>query len=269
MIKRNFVSWGGTALFSALISLTMTSTDIRAQDTSNNPPSVRDFIVVATPQAPHKFEDQKGQTGIDVDIIRKFFNTQNITAQIKFTTSGKRLLREAKQGRAEMVLLISKNSERESFLDYPNQSYINLGWQFVIRTNDKDKIKFETVEDLKGLRVGATEGYSYTPTFWESGLNLIITQENKLHIQRLLKNRIDIVPMNAIRVRYDAFKDGYSKDIAILPKALIEKPYYNAFVKASNYPNLDKVRESYDRFIIALRESGEIKRIKQKYLGNH
>ncbi|WP_022941895.1 substrate-binding periplasmic protein [Psychromonas hadalis] len=227
----------------------------------------RDFEIVGTYEVPYRFIE-KGTSniqGIDIDIIRVVMEELNIAYNIELINSGSRIIKQATTGKVDMVLSFSKKSDR-TYLLYPQNSYKNLSWNFFINKKDISKIIYNELSDLKGLRVGATQDWSYTPEFWQAGLNLNVLTNNNLQLLKLYRGRIDIVPLNTTSALYKIKKKGYSDKITFLPKPLKSKPYFNAFVVASSYPNKETLLQRYDKIIYRMINDGTIQEIFDKYL---
>ena len=228
----------------------------------------REFIVLATPQAPHKYEEDGQLKGIDIEVLKLVMERMDLRYRVRLIRSDTRIQAEAQAGRADMLLLFSKKQARMAYLDYPQESYVNLAWHFFVRAGEQNKIQFESLDDLRGLQVGATRDVAYTPEFWDAGLNLQITSSNDLQIRKLIAGRFDIVALNTISTLFEAKRDGNLDKIAHLPKPLKSKAYFNVFPKASNHPRRNEVLQNYDGIIQKLRRHGIIQQIFQKYLGD-
>ncbi|MEH6445190.1 MAG: transporter substrate-binding domain-containing protein [Oceanospirillaceae bacterium] len=227
----------------------------------------REFKIVGTPEVPYRFIE-KGTShvqGIDIDIMKMIMEELNLPYNISLINSGSRIIKEAKDGKVDMVLSFSRKSDR-SYLMYPKASYKNLDWNFFIRKKNAGKIIYNNLSDLKGLVVGATQDWSYTPQFWKAGLNLSVLTNNNLHLQMLYLGRIDTVPLNTASALYEIKKNGYSEEITFLPKSLKSKPYYNAFVAASSYPNKEELRQQYDEVLYRMIHEGTVQKVFDKYL---
>lgn len=236
---------------------------------ATTPAIARSLIVLANPQAPYKFEENDRASGIDVEVLELFAKQEKIDFNLKFISSDARILEESRHGRADMLLLFSKKISRMEFLTYPSTSYVNITWNFFIRSSDKDRIRFESLKDLGGLKVGATNSIAYTPEFLTAGLDLDFAPINSLQIKKLLQGRIDIVPMNTINTLYEENRKGNLHRIKFLAKPLKQKPYYNVFSKNSDYPNLAELIKKYEKFIIEKKNDGTIQQIIRKYLGTY
>ncbi len=229
--------------------------------------TARPLIIAANPQAPFKYEADGQVRGIDIEVMDEVLRELAIDYEVLLIESDQRLQVEAKAGRIDMLLLYSQNEDRRTFLDYPNESYIDLDWNFFIRAEDRGKFTFSKFDDLRSITIGATHGISYTPEFWDAGLQLQLVSENSLQIDKLLAGRIDAVPMNTISTLHQAHIGGYRNQIDFLPKPMKSKAYYNVFSKASTHPDMDKLKTEYDRIIRRMKDDGLIDQIKATYIG--
>ncbi|GAB2185575.1 transporter substrate-binding domain-containing protein [Roseibium sp. LAB1] len=229
--------------------------------------SARDLIVLATPEEPYKFLENGVYKGIDVEVLDEVMRRLGLSYSLELVESGTRIQQEARAGRADMLLLFSKKQDRTEYLIYPEESYIDISWSFFIRAEDADTIRFEDYEDLKGLQIGITQDFAYTPEFLNSGLDFQTVANNTLQIGMLLAKRVDAVPMNTISTLYEEKKAGRLDQLATLPLPLITKPYYNVFAKASNYPDIKSLPARYDATIREMQSDGTLDAILVKYLG--
>jgi polar amino acid transport system substrate-binding protein len=229
--------------------------------------SQREFQIVGTPEVPYRFIEQGTHhiQGIDIDIIKLVMEELKIPYHIKLIRSGSRIIKSSIKGRVDMVLSFSRKSDR-TYLNYPEQSYKDLSWHFFIDKKNINDISYNTLNDLMGLRIGATQDWSYTSEFWGAGLDLKIVSDNKLQLLKLNLGRIDAVPLNTISALYQIKKNGLTEKITYLPKHLKSKPYFNAFVAASNYPNKEELLLKYDEIILRMKTDGTIQKIFNKYL---
>ena len=147
----------------------------------------RPFTVLATQSPPFKYLDHQGQpAGLHVDIWRIIFLELKVPYEFKFVDWGSsRVKTEIEKGHAELHFSLSKSKSRLKLYHYPEESYHSQLYSFFIRAKDKGVIQYQSLADLKGLIIGATESYTYTRAFWQAGLTLDITTNNSLHIHKL------------------------------------------------------------------------------------
>lgn len=231
-------------------------------------PWARTLIIEGLEEPPLKWLDYNTPRGIDVDIMTEVLDELGIRDfTFRFVDSGRRLLHNAQQGESDIILTLSQNDERAEYLEYPEEAHLLLDWRFAIRVEDVNRIRFSEFEDLAPYRIGAAAGYSYTRTFWESGLDIETVARNDLLIPMLLENRLDVVPVNYLSTVFDSIQSGKRKQLAFLYPPLRRAAYYNPFARASDYPDKAKFLKAYDKIIRDMRNDGRLLAIFERYLG--
>lgn len=232
----------------------------------------KNLVIAGIPEKPNRWQDSAGNyQGIDVDIVDYIMKKMGITYVITLEDSSTRLTKnwKSKTPDYDMVFTYSKKTEREEYLYYADESHISISWHLFYLTQNEGKYKFDRFDDLKDLRIGVTKGFAYTPEFLEIANSGLFRKDavvkNQLQIKKLLKNRIDLVPLNTLATLYESKLKGYRDKISYLEKPLKSKPYYNTFVKASNYPNIDKIRLEYDAILKRMKKDGTLAQILAKY----
>ncbi len=154
----------------------------------------RPFTILSTISPPYKYVDENNKpAGLHVDVWMIIFKELGIDYKFEFVNwSSKKVKLEIEKGSFEMHFSLSKNEERLKWYIYPVESYLTHTYNFFIRAEDKDRIRYETLDDLKGLQVGATESYSYTKEFWEAGLLLDVIVYKDLQLHKLIYQRIGL-----------------------------------------------------------------------------
>lgn len=229
----------------------------------------RPFIIFSTVSVPFKYLDENQKpAGVHIEIWKHIFSELNIEHEFKFTRSSERVKVEIKKGSADMHFSLSKKKDRLQWYIFPKESYLTYTYNFFIRSEDRDKIKYESFSDFKGLTVGATKTYTYTKDFWASGLKLDESPIDDLLIKKLLAKRIDVMPSKTMNTLYRLKQDGILDKVYVLPKPLTSRRYYNAFSKASAQPDKQKILDNYDRIIQEMKKDGTIEKIFRKYFGD-
>lgn len=233
----------------------------------------RDLIIGGKPSEQSRWFDKKTgkYTGFDVEVIDYIMKKLGITYKIILENSSARLEKgwQIDKPYYDMVFTYSIKSERERYLVYATESHIAIEWNFFIRAEDEGKYKFDTYDDLKGVTVGYTKGNSYTKEFFKAMNDGIFIGDEvvkeELQIDKLLNGRIDMAPMSTTSTLYSAQKEGFRDKISYLPKPIKSEPYYNTFVKKSDYPDLMKLVPKYDEILRQMKKDGTLKAIKNKY----
>lgn len=232
----------------------------------------RELVIAGIPEEPNRWIEKSGKlVGIDVEIIDYVMKKMTIPYKIILVDSSARLEYMAKENKPEydMIFTYSKTVDREVYLKYAEESHISFSWNFFILKENIGKIKFDSYNDLKGLKIGTTKGISYSDDFLKAAKEGIFTVDevvkNELQMDKLLKKRMDAVPMNTKATLYEAKRDGYLDKIAYLPKPIKDKPYYNTFVKKSDYPGLGDIEKRYNEILREMKKDGTLKTILLKY----
>ncbi|MEH6403926.1 MAG: transporter substrate-binding domain-containing protein [Sneathiella sp.] len=258
MVKDHVMNAGKKAIFYFLLFTIFLSSPLAAQQ--------QIFIVIGDQEPIFRYTDDTGQTtGIDIEIIDLIMKELKIPYKFNLIKSTARGVAEAKSGKADMLMSKIMKEDRKLYLTYPQENYRNIAWNFFIRKEDEGKIKYDSLDDLKGLRVGATKSFAYTEEFWAADLDLDVIPSNDKQLKKLINNRFDIVPMTTLSTLHKAKNNGQIDKIAYLPKVLVYTKLYNIFTKASTYPNKEELIREYDIALKKLKKSGQIQAIFDKY----
>ena len=230
--------------------------------------------VIGIPGAPYRyFSETQEIVGFDIDILDEIMDKLGIEYQVTLLNSSTRLTQMWQSPDVDMVFTLSQKAERQVLLTYADEPHLNLTWNFFIKKENKDKIFYRTLDDLAGLKVGATSGFAYTPEFWQAAKEGVFTLDtvvnNNLNLNKLLHGRFDTFASNTNETLYRAKIAGLSDDIIFLDKPLKQKPYYNTFVKASNYAGLDVLIQQYNTELKRMKQDGRYQAIYQYYFGKN
>lgn len=236
------------------------------------PAQALELVVGGIPEEPVRYVDPRDGVikGLDVDVLAHILTRLGVAYRIVLEPSSARLESNWRQGKLyDMVFTYSYKEERAAYLLYAREAHIYNDWYFFVLKENLGRWHYESLEDLQGLRVGATQGFSYTKEFWaavEAGLwHTDLVTQNALQMQKLLHGRIDTAPLPAMVTLYGARQQGYAERIAYLPKPMKRDAYYNTFVKASEYPGLAELAERYDQELRQMKADGSLRAIYQKY----
>ncbi|HUE90910.1 ABC transporter substrate-binding protein [Pseudomonas sp.] len=232
----------------------------------------RELVIGGIPEVPVRYVDpQDGLIkGLDIDVLEHILGRLEVPYRVRLESSSARLESNWRRGKLyDMVFTYSFKEERTPYLLYAAEAHIYNNWHFFVLKENQQRFRYEQLEDLKGLRVGATEGFSYTQEFWAAVAAGIwhtdLVTQNALQMQKLLHGRIDTVPLPAMVTLYGAHQEGYAQRIAYLPKPMKSEAYYNTFVKASDYPDLPLLAQRYDEELRRMKADGSLRAIYRKH----
>jgi len=135
--------------------------------------------------------------GFTVDLVKEILNRMNVKISEHKIYPWKRACYMVFNGALDAIFTSTRTREREQYCYFPDEPLTDFSYLFYIRKNDKEKIKYNTFDDLKGYRAGLVIGFSYTKEFMD-----FITKENNYsqfvtgykNFDLLLKERVDYVP---------------------------------------------------------------------------
>lgn len=153
-------------------------------------------IRITTGEYPPYLSEKLKHNGVGLRIIREAFALEGVTVEYGFFP-WKRSYKLAKDGEWDASATWGKNSDRDEFFYYSDPLYPAIAAFFHLKSYQFD---WSTLDDLKGLSIGATETYAYTPEFLqaitEQNLKIELIHSDELNLKKLLKGRIKVFPLN-------------------------------------------------------------------------
>ncbi|MFK3973109.1 substrate-binding periplasmic protein [Pseudomonas sp. NPDC087358] len=152
--------------------------------------------IVTEPWAPYAMVENGQASGLDYDTTAIVFQRLGIDVQWQFLP-WKRCLMMLQQGEADGALDIFKISERDDLLLYPSEPLSDVN--YVLFQANARPHAFNGLEDLKGLTVGVSPGYLYTPQF-DSSTDFIHepAPSHEANFGKLIRGRIDLMVTDRI-----------------------------------------------------------------------
>lgn len=133
--------------------------------------------------------------GVASHIVTEAFKSQGVTVEYKwYGESWKRAYKDTKVGKVNGSLIWSKKPERleEMYFSDP----VISGKKDVFFHLKKNSFSWNSIEDLKGKKIGGVSGYTYGALMDEAIKKGVVTMElvsrESLNLKKLLKGRIDL-----------------------------------------------------------------------------
>ncbi|VVP05480.1 MULTISPECIES: substrate-binding periplasmic protein [Pseudomonas] len=147
--------------------------------------------IVTEPWAPYVYEQGGKNLGLDYETTAIVFQRLGIEVEWQFLP-WKRCLSMLETGQADGALDIFHSAERDATLLYPSEPLSDV--EFVMFYANERPHPFNTLEQLKGLTIGTSPGYLYSPDFSQSDL---FTREpaptHEANFGKLVRGRIDLL----------------------------------------------------------------------------
>ena len=151
------------------------------------------------------------------------------------------------------------SAERSKDFIYSDPIQIDATVFFYMKDNPPPE--WEALADLKGRRIGATSGFTYTKEFWDAAksgsLDIEEANSEELNFKKLLKGRIDLFPSNPLvgqKILVEAFGLRAAEKVAYHPKPLIAPTGHLLFTR--KLANAEELVAVFNRGLAKLRKSG-------------
>lgn len=235
-------------VFSVVLSLSTTSA------------SAAETIEITTGEyAPWTSESLK-HGGFSTHVITEAFKLEGYEVNFTFYP-WKRVYEAAKDGKRFHASSWWYTSE-ERALDFHYSAPLLVDSTVFFYMKDNPIPDWETLDDFKGRRIGATAGYTYTPEFWEAAkskrLNIQEASSDELNFKKLLKGRIDMFPTSDLvgqKLLKEKFGPEEAAKVAFHPQSLFAAPGHLLFSR--QLENGEELVAIFNRGLEKLRDSGQ------------
>ena len=120
---------------------------------------------------------------------------------------------------------------------------------------------WKMLDDLKGKRIGATAGFTYTKEFWDAAkskqLDVQEASSDELNFKKLLKGRVDLVPSDPLvgqKILLESFGSDVADTVTFNPKPLVAPTGHLLISK--QLANGEELLDAFNRGLAELRSSG-------------
>ncbi len=217
---------------------------------------------------PYGFKENGKLTGFAVDVVKGVMKNMGIDATITSYT-WKRAEKRVLSGKADALFCASKKAKRMKKCYYPKEPLFDSQYVFFIKKSNSGKLKYDSLEDLKGHKVGVTLGYSYNKKLWNSlkaNKNYSSVKSDRLNMKKLAAGKIDYFPCELGTGVSLMKKLGVEDQITFLKKPVIKKPYFIIFNK-QRMGNSTAFVEKFSQALKEFKKTDAYKKIYTKYLG--
>ncbi len=185
--------------------------------------------------------------GLSLSLMQEIFSRLGIEVEVELFPQ-KRMLSLLKKGKKDGATVISKNANRQKFLEYTDPIFIKKGVIYFLAER-KPPIEWENFGDLKGLRIGLVSGHNYGDEFNQAvkKYNLSIQHVTRIeqNFDKLIGRRIDAFLCVELTAKQFLHDPKYSGKISQASKSYYSKGYHIGFSKKSNarhlIPRVNKV----------------------------
>ncbi|MDG9667085.1 transporter substrate-binding domain-containing protein [Hahella sp. CR1] len=202
------------------------------------PATAQETITIATGEYIPWTSQEAPQGGFVNHVIQEAFKRQDIDVRFEYFLWA-RSYELARQGmfQAASYWVCSEDRQKDFICSDP------LVEEKTVFFHSKSKVitQWDTLEDLRGYRIGATIGYTYTKEFWAAAnsgmLNVGAVPEDEQNFNMLLMDRLDLCLMGQV-AGLTLLRKKFPKYAADLityhPKPLVTATLHLLFPKANS-----------------------------------
>ena len=241
------------------------SSEAKTTAVSPEGPLTSHLITISTGTYPPWTGKELHGGGFINEIVSEAFAQEGYRVQFRYLP-WKRAYAEVKAGKvpASSYWYYQKNRDQYFFQSEP--VYTETIYFMYNRVHPLESWK--TLDDLKGFVIGATDGFTYTKAFWDKikdkSLTVQLTTSDLLNIRKLLKRRVDLVPLERNVAYYLIRKHFNANDINSIgynPKPLAVESDRVLFSR--KYPGAKRLLAIFNNGLAKLKKQGRIVKLKR------
>ena len=226
----------------------------------------QETIRITTGEFPPWSSESLKHNGFTSHVISEAFKLEGYEVQFTFFP-WPRVFESAKSG-VEYQATSYWYPSPERARDFHYSDALQTDKMVFFHLKDKPLPNWKTLDDFKGMRIGATREYTYTKEFWdaqESGrLDIEVANNDELNFKKLFKGRIDMFatgPLSGQTLLRSSFGPEVAETVTFHPKALVAPTGHLLFSK--QLENGEELVASFNRGLAKLRESGRYEQFQE------
>ncbi|MCX4025182.1 transporter substrate-binding domain-containing protein [Endozoicomonas sp. SM1973] len=196
---------------------------------------VKTVSIASGEYPPWTSKDYKDQ-GFVNHVISEAFRRQSY--QVSFIyLAWARSIKEAEKGRFHAASYWACSPERKQSFFCSEPLHTEAYVFFHLKTTQFSG--WNTLDDLKGYKIGVTRGYTYTKAFWDSHknkeLDLIVNTTDEISMKMLLKGRLNLMIVSSITglmILNEKFDPVIAQSVTYNSKPLVNNPAHLLFPKS-------------------------------------
>ncbi|MBU0970467.1 MAG: transporter substrate-binding domain-containing protein [Proteobacteria bacterium] len=222
-------------------------------------PAARGITLGYAEFPPYEYRENGTPAGIQVEIVKILCQRAGIPLELVYLPF-KRAYMEAKNGSIDGLFNFYKTEERLAAFDYTDPLIEN---PLVFFVKKESQLTYTRLEDLKGLKVGVMQGYTYGREFDQSAM--FTKEASTFHasaFHKLVRGRIHIYPCDKLVGIHVARQNELMIHLKILPVPLMVMEGYIGFTKGRHPAVIGKINAELKR----MKQKNEIQILIDRYL---
>lgn len=219
------------------------------------------LLAAADPWPPF-LDPGHAQEGLTVELVRSAYATQGYTVKV-ILVPWARAENGVRDGHYDLLLNVWMTETRKTYLVF-TQPFAMNEIKFIKRKGDP--FEFESLDSLRGKRIGVVRGYGYGEAFLQSGLFQRDEATGLMdNVRKLLAKRVDLTLEDAIVAQsVIAASDASLLDrVQFVEKSLSVNPLHLASGRAN--PRARELVEAFNRGLARIKADGTYQKIMKRY----
>ena len=210
------------------------------------------------------YDEKKGISGIDIDLLKEIFEKKGITVEMHLT-SFDTSLRMLQKGYADMIPTLSYNPQRAGYMEFTDNYRGSSKYILVVCADRRPNIN--SYEDMKKYKIGTMKGYQYNPKFDRDG-DIYKDESDKQEImfKKLLAHQVDCVIINEYAAKYFIKENNLKNRVAILNYSFAEQGGEDTRIGFTKMKDMKRFIEIFNQGIKEFQTNGRLKQIEDRYL---
>lgn len=219
--------------------------------------------LVSDDWAPYVYQEDGHPRGIDYEVTNLVFARLGVEVEWQFLP-WKRCLAMVEQGLADGIVDIFQTESRQPYLVYAPEPMSEV--EFILFQASVRRHVVNQLEDLAGLTVGTSPGYTYGAAF--SGATYFKREAAPTHeanFGKLMLGRVDLAITDRKAGHYLAQQLGLQRQVEALPLVVRRQHQYLALVRK---PGREALAEAFAEELRRFKQEAAYTAISNRYTGD-
>lgn len=149
---------------------------------------------------PYEYAGKDGDaTGFSTEVVRAVAREMGVSVGKIPVMPWARCEAMLGQGDLDLIFSASPSDKRKEFSYFPDESLVDSPNLLFIRNDSEQRLKFDTLDDLKGKNIGVVRNYSYTTEFLDyvkQHSKVATALDDEQSFKALMNKRVDYIPLD-------------------------------------------------------------------------
>ena len=203
--------------------------------------------------------------GFSTAIVKMVFQRMQVGIDKIHAYPWRRAIAMIEAGKVDALYSANFTRERAGFARYPDEPLVTTPWVMWVR--EGSGLRFRSMDDLEGKRIGLVNGYSYTRELWDyvnKHRNVEIVPNDELNFKKLHAGRVDYIVADLRNGAYIVKHFGFDNLVPLMEQPIKFVGLYIIFNKKT-VPQSFVVRFSEE--LKALKKEAVFVEMHEKYFG--